>query len=523
MIEFATIPALIRSLQNPSVYPHPADDVLLIETHISWVILAGDYAYKIKKTLDLGFLDFSSLEKRRHFCLEELRLNSRLAPEIYLDVVAIRGSEAEPNFKSGQKVIEYAVKMRRFDHTRTFDHLLRRQLLQPRHVRRTAQLIADFHARIARAPIDACYGRPASVIQPVRENFSQIERLQGIEHPALLAALAIWSEHQFDTLQPLLQQRKNEGYVRECHGDLHLGNIVLVDDTPVPFDGIEFNPSLYWIDVISEVAFLVMDLCDNLQSDLAFCFLNDYLQLTGDYAALKLLRFYLVYRAMVRAKVNAIRACQSDGNDSHRAAIDAYHAYLALANDFTRPSPPRLFLMHGVSGSGKSWLSERMLKRLPAIRIRSDVERKRLFAPSSPQPDADALGQGLYTTDVTLKTYARLLRLAKDILESGFNVIVDAAFLQREQRRPFFELAEKVSLPITLIDTVADQATLDRRLLTRTRRQDNVSDAGHRVLHHQMQNLEPLTEAELNYTYRIDTGDARRLADLWTYLDEFKH
>lgn len=521
MTTLATTPPLIRSLQNPALYPHEADDILLIETHISWVILAGNYVYKIKKPLDLGFLDFSTAKKRQHYCLEELRLNRRLAPDIYLDVVTINGSESRPNLDGRGAVIDYAVKMRRFDHQRTFDHLLQRELLTAEHIRQTARIIAEFHDRITPAADASRYGLPDTVMQPVRENFMQIERLQEIEHPELLSSLKQWSERAFIALQPALLQRKRDGFIRECHGDLHLGNIVLIDETPVPFDGIEFNPALYWIDVISEVAFLVMDLADNRRIDLAFRFLNDYLQHTGDYAALELFRFYLVYRAMVRAKVGAIRACQPIDNKQRQQAEESYRTYLRLANDFTQPPSPRLWLMHGISASGKSWLSEQMLERLPAVRIRSDVERKRLFPPVSQEPAG--FGQGLYNPDATRQTYDRLLQLARTILAAGFDVIVDATFLHRQQRRPFLELAETTGVPIAIIQTIADQETLDQRLRQRARQLDNVSDADREVLRHQLQTLQPLSNRELNYTYRIDTSRAETLTQFWNYLDEFKH
>ncbi len=517
----ATAPPLIRSLQEPSCYPHAANDLQLIETHISWVILAGDYAYKIKKPVNLGFLDFSTLEKRRHCCREELRLNSRLAPEIYLDLVALRGTALRPRFGEDGTAFEYAVKMRRFDPNLTFDRLLQRRLLESDQLRETARIIASFHDRIARAATDSEYGDAAAVMRPIKENFAQIESLAEIEKPGLLAALAHWSECESERLHGEFALRKDGGFVRECHGDLHLGNIVLLDGRPVPFDGIEFNPSLYWIDVISEVAFLVMDLDDNGRTDLAFCFLNEYLQHTGDYRGLALLRFYLVYRAMVRAKVYAIRAGQLGANDRRRPTVDSYLSYLRLANDYTRPAPARLLLMHGVSGSGKSWLSDRILERLPAIRIRSDVERKRLFHGASRQ-QSGGIGHGLYGADATQQTYLRLLTLAADILAAGYNVVVDATFLQYRQRRPFFELAERTATPLAIIDTVAEPALLRQRLQKRAERADNVSDADLEVMEHQLQHLPPLSERELEYTFRVDTENAERLTQLWTFLDEFK-
>jgi aminoglycoside phosphotransferase family enzyme len=319
---------LIQSLQNPALYPHKVEYFKVIETHISWVLLTGYYAYKIKKPFNLGFLDFSSLEKRRHYCQEELRLNSRLAPDIYLDIVTISGTEKQPKLGASGTVIEYAVKMRQFEEDKTFDLLLAQNQLTHNHVKQTAKIIAAFHSGIESTVADTDFGSSDTIMQFVRENFIQILQLDGIEKPDSLNQLASWSEQQHTALLPFFKQRKQAGFIRECHGDLHLGNIALIAGQVVPFDGIEFNPYLYWIDVISEIAFLVMDLQDKQRHDLGFQFLNEYLQYNGDYDGLKLLRFYLVYRAMVRAKVNAIRASQSTSDIEHEQIIVHYSSYL---------------------------------------------------------------------------------------------------------------------------------------------------------------------------------------------------
>ncbi len=515
------IPLLLQSLQNPALYPHPITEFRLIETHISWVILTGSYAYKIKKPLDLGFLDFSTLEKRHHYCLEELRLNSRLAPEIYIEVVAITGSPAEPQLNGKDPIFEYAVKMRQFDQRCIFDHLLEQQKLTDDHLKQTARMIADFHHRIAPAPKNSEFGSPDAVMKPVRENFSQIQKLSIIEKTEALQSLHHWSEQEFKKHKRLFWQRKREGFIRECHGDLHLANIALVEGNIVPFDGIEFNPSLYWIDVISEVAFLVMDLTDKQHPELALHFLNCYLQYSGDYAGLKLLRFYLVYRAMVRAKVCAIRASQAHDETQRKRAIADYHEYLQLALDYTQTIKPALLIMHGLSGSGKSWLSEQIIKRYTAIRVRSDVERKRLFFFSVPQ-EAPQLHSGLYNRQVSARTYQRLRYLAGKILAAGYCAIVDATFLQQLQRKQFFKLAEEFGVPLRIIFTDADIAKLRQRIRQRKHEQDNVSDADLEVLQHQLQSHQPLTEDELNRAIKIDTDQKKDLATLWKLLDELK-
>jgi aminoglycoside phosphotransferase family enzyme len=268
--------ALVGALANPVCYPHPVERVRVIETHISHVLLTGRYAYKIKKPVDLGFLDFSTLERRRFYCEEELRLNRRLAPQMYLEVVAIGGTPQAPQLGvPAEEAIEYAVKMREFPQEALLDHRLGLGELSIEHIDAIAAVVAAFHQRVERAAPQQGYGSAAHVQTAVWQTFAQIRPLLGTaaEREAL-DELEAWSEREHATLLPLFVERQCQGYVRECHGDLHLGNIALVDDEIQVFDGIEFNPNLRWIDVISEIAFLVMDLDEHGRPDLAWRFLN---------------------------------------------------------------------------------------------------------------------------------------------------------------------------------------------------------------------------------------------------------
>jgi len=510
---------LIQSIQNPALFPHKIKYFKIIETHISWVLLTGIYAYKIKKPLNLGFLDFSSLEKRRYFCHEEIRLNSRLAPDIYLDVVAIRGTEDKPNLGHEGSAIEYAVKMRQFEPDQTFDQLLVRAQLTSEHIQQTAKAIAAFHSSIKHVALNTEFGNASAVMQPVRENFSQILQLHGLENSDNLKHLSWWSEQQYTVLLSLLNQRKQAGLIRECHGDLHLGNIALIDNTVVPFDGIEFNPSLYWIDVICDIAFLVMDLQSKQRNDLAFQFLNNYLQYSGDYAGLRLLRFYLVYRAVVMAKVNAIRATQRSSTNEHQLDIDKYHNYLQLANGYIQPSTPIMIIMHGVSGSGKSWLSEQIINHYQAIRIRSDVERKRLQKLSAQQNSHSGINSDLYSQTSNDKTYQHLLHLSVEIISAGYPVIVDATFLQQQQRKLFLQQAKQLQVPFLIVHTKADKHLLIQRIEGRSKQQDNISEANQTVLENQLQNMQLLCHDERKVSITIDTDKSADLSRLWALLD----
>jgi aminoglycoside phosphotransferase family enzyme/gluconate kinase len=437
-------------------------------------------------------------------------------------MVTISGTEQRPIIDDSGTVIEYAVKMRQFEEDKTFDLILAQNQLTCEHIKETAKIIAAFHGGIECVPTDTEFGNADTVMQFVRENFSQILQLDGIEKPDGLTQLAEWSEQQYTSLLPFFKQRKQAGFIRECHGDLHLGNIALIADQVVPFDGIEFNPSLYWIDVISEIAFLVMDLQGKQRHDLAFQFLNEYLQHSGDYGGLKLLRFYLVYRAMVRAKVNAIRASQSTSAEDHQQAISHYHGYLQLANSYIQTFTPLMLIMHGVSGSGKSWLSEQIINRYQAIRIRSDVERKRLHN-LSPQPKSPSgIASYLYSQTSSDMTYQHLLKLAIEIINAGYPVIVDATFLQQQQRKQFFHQAEQLQVPFLIVNTQADKHTLVQRIKDRVRQRDNVSEADLMVLENQLQNLQALSDKELKYTITVNTDDNSHLYKLWKFLDERK-
>jgi uncharacterized protein len=318
--DYASQGRLVRALFDNMRKRAAGKSVRLVETHISWVLLAGHYAYKIKKAVDLGFLDYSSLDARHYYCAEEIRLNRRLAPGIYLNVIAIGGSADNPALGQ-QPALEYAVRMRRFAASRQLDRLALGNKISAQHIDSLAATIARFHGNLPAAAVDSSFATGDAVRRDALQNFEQLHDLLADHGDAdKLAALRRASDSEYSACRGVFEQRLLQGYVRECHGDLHLGNIVLIDDQPVPFDCIEFNPALRWIDVMSEVAFTVMDLLHHQRASLAWRFLNAWLESSGDYSGIRVLRFYLAYRAMVRAKVSAIRslpAPQAGGLDHH--------------------------------------------------------------------------------------------------------------------------------------------------------------------------------------------------------------
>jgi len=502
------LPPLLEALRDPACYPHAVDRVELVETHISWVLLAGDRAYKIKKPVDLGFVDFGTLPRRRHYCEEEVRLNRRLAASLYQDVVPITGSEREPAVAGKGDAIEWAVEMARFDREQELDRVVERGALTAGLVERLADDVAGFHAAVPAAGADDDHGSVPAVRASVLDTLAGLEPcLAEGSHTARIGRIRAWAEERLEALAPALASRRREGFVRECHGDMHLANMVLVDGRIVPFDCIEFNEEFRWIDVMSEIAFLLMDLDHRGHSEHGRHFLDRYLERTGDCAGLAVLRLYLGYRALVRAKVACIRHEQAAEGEDH-GAMEDLRAHLALAEAYaSRPARGRIVLTHGLSASGKSWLAGRLVAHGDAVRIRSDVERKRLHG-----------GRGVYTAEATERTYERLAGLACAVVRAGWSALVDATFLERARRERMRALAAALDVPIVILDVHADDAVLERRLIERARSRDRTSDADTAVLRMQRESAEPLSADERSVTVSVDTGEPVDVAALWTRL-----
>lgn len=475
----------------------------VIETHISLVILTEDFAYKLKKALDLGFLDFSTLAKRKHYCERELELNRRTAPELYLDVMAITGSPEAPVLGGGGTAIEYAVRMRRFPDSAILDQVLERGELSPAILDSLAEAIARFHASAEIAGPDSPFGLPADIEASIRDTLN-IEISPSTTIP--LTTVRDWLDETLPKALPILGQRRARGAVRDCHGDMHLTNLVLLEDRVVAFDCIEFNDKLRWVDVMSDLAFPIMDLQFRQRPDLARRLLNHYLELTGDYAGLKVLRLYLVYRSMVRARVADI---QRHEHADDAAASARIRDHLALAAAYTSPVAPRLILTYGLSGSGKTWLTDRIIDQLDAVRVRSDIERKRLTGTAIDARAAADIAAGIYSEDMTKTTYQHLREVAAAIVSGGYSAIVDAAFLRAWQRELFAELAVEQGVPLRILNVTAPESILRQRIRERQQRGDDASDAGLAVLAHQLETADPLTAVERAASIDVDTSDSQ--------------
>lgn len=489
---------LITALRDPKVYPWSAADVEVIETHISTVFLAGDYVLKIKKPLDLGFLDFSTLERRAWFCQEEVRLNGRLAPDWYLRPVPITGSVVAPVLEGEGEPLEWGVLMRRFPQSALMDARLERGELPVTVMEDLARVVAEFHAEIPAAGPDTDYGRVDAVLAPMQQNFEQLRELEAAgADPATLDALEAWTQAQGSELEELIDGRFQGGFVRECHGDLHLGNIAWHEGEVIVFDAIEFEPYLRWIDVANEVAFVIMDLDHRGARDHRHRFLNAYLEHTGDYGMVRLLSFYAAYRAMVRAKINGFMASQAEeGSETRQKARQQVTGYMALAQRYTQLRRPELVITHGLSGSGKTVVAGELVAAEGHLRLRSDVERKRLFGLTPEQRRDAEPEQGLYTAEATERTYSHLEGLAREMLEAGWSVVVDAAFLDPRHRQAFRDLAEALECGFRILDVQARPEVLRARVKARAEAGGDASDATLAVLEHQLANYQPLSEEE---------------------------
>lgn len=506
---------LIERMLDPSFYSHPVTEVELVETHISWIFLAGEFAYKLKKPVNFGFLDFSTLEKRRYFCQEELRLNKRFAPQLYLEIVRIGGELDSPKL-NGEPEIDYAVKMRRFPQRKQLDRMLSAGQLTADHIERFAGKIAQIHKQAPVAETKSGFGSPRSILEPILQNFTQIRRfLPDASMIQQIDKLERWSRTAYTKLQKTFLQRQSEGFIRECHGDIHLANMAWFDEGPLLFDCIEFNESLRWIDPINDVAFLAMDLDDRGEAALGWHFLNRYLQKTGDYPGMALLNFYKIYRAMVRAKVICLRLSQPDLTKAEWAAdLELVQSYLELATGYMAPRPPLLIITHGFSGSGKTSFINKLAPLCNGICLHSDLERKRLYHLAPTENSRSRVAEGIYNTAAGTATYTRLRELADILLKAGIPTSVDATFIKKSSRKQMQQLAHERQVPLIILDFPLAEETLRQRIKLRSEQPEKISEATGDVLDYQLTQEDPLSDVEKCAVISIDPAvEATQIAE----------
>lgn len=492
---------LLACLRDPAPYPHTASTIDHYETHISHVFVAGDYAYKLKKPVDFGFLDFTTLDKRRAACRDEVRLNVRLAPHIYLDVVSI--CRTTDRYRIGlegcapdETEAEVAVRMRRLPQDGMLDRLAAHGRLTLDHMTDIARQLAQFHTDSRHGANIERYGSLDRIRAPVAQNFDQTRPYIGrVVSAAAHAHLRARSEAFLQTHAAAFEDRVRTGRIVDGHGDLHLRNMCQFEGRVVIFDCIEFNAALRVGDTMNDIAFLTMDLDHRALAVHANRFLNAYLEQTRDYAGLKLLDFYQAYRACVRAKVLAF---ESDTADATRRA-DVEHesaSYFDLAEQYLLPRRAGILLTCGVSGSGKTTLARQAAADLNGVMVRSDAVRKHLAGIGLLERAGQAADEGIYTPAMTERTYAALRQHAREILTSHRWAILDAVYGRRQERAAAAALAHELGVPFGILYCQVPRAELERRLNHRSTQGSDASDATVEILDRQMERFEPPTADE---------------------------
>lgn len=505
----ATLPAFVEQLLSAAAYPHPvAESIQLLQTHISYVFLTGTYAYKVKKPVDFGFLNFTTLEKRQFYCQEELRLNRRLAPQLYLEVVPIlqQGDRyyvgTNTAVDATATVVDYAVRMRQFDQSQLFSQLFTTNQLTPSLIESLGKALAQFHATAATSPEIAAFGSATAIAQVINNCHRLAEQfIDRCQPRSQYEAIRAFTDHFLATHQAWFAQRQAAGKIRECHGDLHLNNICLYNGQVQVFDCIEFNQEFRNIDGVYDAAFLIMDLEFRGRPDLANLFLNTYLEWSGDYEGAVLLPLYLCVRAYIRGNVNSLALDDPSISTAEKAQIQATAAaYYNAAYRYTQPRTPKLYIMSGLSGAGKTTRGRRLAQQENAIQIRSDAVRRHLAGLPLDRRSSDFPEVDLYSQAMTQKTYDQLLTYAELLLKKGQTVILDAKYDRYALRQPAIELANRLGVPLEIHYCSAPPEELYRRL---SDRQGDIAEATPSLLASQMAAFEPFQPAEAPYVRHV--------------------
>ncbi|MEY4567234.1 MAG: hypothetical protein RLY14_2204 [Planctomycetota bacterium] len=489
-----------RPLENPAKlfhrlsFAHQVDRIQMLETHISWVYLTGSYAYKVKKPVAFPFLDYSTLATRQKFCQLELERNRKWAGDLYIELVGLHGEEGDIRIGSADSHVEWAIRMHEFSQVDCLAKLAPKGPLPQVWIDDLAEHLVEAHQQADPVELNSEYGRAESLRQQLIQCFIDINNAaqhqsQSIDYSRVEGLIFQKLEH----LGQLLDARRSEGRVRECHGDLHLANLIRWKEKTVGFDAIEFNADFYWIDVWSDVAFAIMDLDSVGQYQAASRLLNRYAENSGDYQGLECLIVYLAYRALVRARINSLRIIQNPPQSqvAHDALAEMIK-YLKLAEGYFRERPLCIWMTHGVSGSGKSTGMLGVIDRSRAVRVRSDVERKRLAG-------LNAIERGpasIYTPEFSRATYSRCIELCRKILKAGFPAIIDATFLKRWQRELVYRLGKELGVPVRIARFEAEPSELVSRVMNR---KGDASDATAEVVVRQLAEQEPLSDEELRW------------------------
>ncbi|NTW98943.1 MAG: AAA family ATPase [Geobacteraceae bacterium] len=496
----AITPHILECLQNPSAYPVTTRRVELIQTHISWLFLTDTHVFKLKKPVNFGFLNFSTLDLRRFYCLEELRLNRRLCPDMYEQVIALRETDAGASFTGNGEVIEYAVMMKRLPADRMLDRLVDSGRISAEEIRTVALEISKFHSNAPTSPHISEFGSLEQILFNWRENFEQAAPFQtSTLPPAVSTTIRSFVESFTGSHRPLFAERVDNSFIRECDGDIHLGNICLLNGMVYIFDCIEFNERFRNSDTAADIAFLLMDLEYHRRPDLADEALSAYITASGDTGCAKLITFYMVYRAFVRGKVESLQLLDAGIDPETRAAAEKRAvSYFRLAQGYCLRSilPPTLFITCGTMGCGKSTLAGQLAFELGLATFNSDAERKKLAGLHPETPVQVSFGEGLYSNEMSQTTYRQLERLANGELASGHSVVIDAGFRTADGRAAFGRLAASHGAGFVILHVQCDPGEQVRRLCERSSRGASVSDGRVELLDQQTRLFEPPVDSE---------------------------
>ncbi|MFP4259057.1 MAG: AAA family ATPase [Desulfovermiculus sp.] len=503
---------LIKAMQDARFYPQPEQSVDFIQTHISCLFLTSRDVYKLKKPVNLGFLDFSTLDKRLFYCQEEVRLNTRLAPTVYQGVLPVSQNNSGQFFLGQQedaRIVDYVVHMRRLSEDSMFPVLLRQGRVDEHLLQELADLLADFHAQARAVPRESELGSLSLIRRNIEENFEQTEMLKNRAISArrhrVMRQVMLWS---LNRQQDLYSLRHARGKTRECHGDLRMEHLCLFEGQLIAFDCIEFNERFRFIDTAADLSFLLMDMEFHGYWKQADTLLYAYVHSSGDHDLLLVVNMYKAYYALTRGKVFGIESTEQEFSpQERRQALDMSSKFLDLAWSYAvKLQTPALIILCGLMGTGKSEVARSLSRQLGAEVLRSDVVRKALHGLDPQQKQLNDYGQGLYSGEATQATYQALGEQAGELLKQGRSVILDASFGRREHRELACALAKELNLRCILLECVCPDDVLVQRLEKRLATSADASDGRTSLLKSQKADFQPVTELDPSQHVVLDTA-----------------
>ncbi len=499
------LPELAQALLNPEIYPQPPQKVAIIQTQMSFIFIAGEFVYKVKKPVNLGYLDYTTLEKRKFFCEKEVELNRRLCPDAYLGVIPVIKNGGKYALSGQGGIIEYAVKMRYLPQDRMMNVLLPRNEVTPQMVERVAEKLAQFHEKAETNAAISIFGDIPTIKVNTEENFNQTEKSVGRTISRQnYEKIKDYTRRYIAENEPLLKKRVAEGRIKDCHGDLHAAHVCFTAGICI-YDCIEFNDRFRYCDIASEIAFLAMDLDHYGRADLSRHFVQSYVAQSNDAELLKLLAFYKCYRAYVRGKVESFKMDDPYVSDADREhSKNAAMSYFDLAGAYIREKPV-LFITVGLVGTGKTSLAQALAKRLGLIYLSSDVIRKQLAGIPATEHRFEEFNSGIYAAEFTRRTYDTLLSEAEKSLREGASVILDASFLKSAERQRAKRVADGTGAGFFVLECVLDEGLVKQRLARRLE-EKSVSDGRWEVYVAQKERAEPVTEVSPESHLVIDAS-----------------